>query len=142
MKEVISMLVALFAVLFVSCSSDSVDNRDQFTGNYNATNSIYSQDSLHIYSNDSLKVLNKNILTITKSANNSKEILLSNFEGDSITVKALVTGSDFTIVPDTVNKNVYSGTGNISKSKLSINIWVKNIPNDGYTNFVDAAVKN
>jgi uncharacterized protein YpuA (DUF1002 family) len=142
MKKGISMLVALLALLFVSCSTDSVDNRDQFTGNYNATNSIYSQDSLHTYSLDSLQVLNKYILTITKSANESKEILLSNFEGDSITIKALVSGSNFTIVPDTINKNIYSGTGTISKSNLSMNIWIKSIQNDGYTNYIDAGVKN
>lgn len=137
-----SLLVALLALLFASCSSDSVDYRDQFTGNYNATNSIYSQDSLHTYNKDSLLVLNKYTLTITKSSNVSKEILLSNFVGDSITVKALVVGSDFTIVPDTVNKNVYSGTGTLSKSTLTINIWVKSIQDDGYTNYIDAAVKN
>ena len=142
MKQGISMLLALLAVLFISCSSDSVVNTDQFTGSYNATNSTYSQDSLHTYSNDSLTLINKYALTIIKSANNSKEILLSNFMGDSITVKALVAGSDFTIVPDTVNKNVYSGTGTLRKSNLSLNIWVKNIQNDGYTNYIDAAVKN
>jgi len=135
MKKGIVMVMALLALLVVSCSTkDSVDYRDLFTGNYNATNSVYNQDSIQL--------LNKYTLTITKSSDVSKEILLSNFTGDSITIKALVTGSNFTIVPDTINKNVYSGTGTISNSNLSINIWIKSIQNDGYTNYIDTAVKN
>jgi len=143
MKKGISMLVALLALLFVSCSTkDSVDNRDQFTGIYNATNSIYSQDSLHIYSQNTLQLLNKYILTITIPSDDSKEIILSNFAGDPITLDAVVSGSNFTIVQDTISGNIYSCTGTISKSTLSINFWIKSIQNDGYTNYIDSAVKN
>jgi hypothetical protein len=142
MKKGLSMLVSLLALLFVSCSTNTVDSRDQFTGTYNATNSIYKQDSLHIYSQDSLQLLNKYILKISIPSDDSKEIILSNFAGDSITIDAVVSGNTFTIVQDTINKNIYSGTGTISKSNISINFWIKSIQNNGYTNYIDAAVKN
>lgn len=138
MKKGINILLASFALLVVSCSSsnstkDPVDYPEQFVGTYNVTKSLYSLDSLHY--------LNKYTLAITKSTDGSKVISISNISGDSITLKALVSGTTFTIVEDTINKNIYSGTGNISNSTLTISYWIYNT-NNVYTNYVVSGTKN
>jgi len=116
-KKLSSILIVLMTVFLFSCSNkDEVDIRDQYVGTYQVVDSWKSDGTAKTYSYS---------MTITKSTQDSKVILLSNFGGESgAIITAEVSGNKITIQQQTVQTYGYSGSGAVNGSTLSFSYLI------------------
>lgn len=117
MKNLFKLTIAIVILNFAACIDDTgiedpLDIRDKIEGNWNVNE--YSE---------TFKEQNFTV-TIQKDAYEEGKILIYNFFnlGTSVSVYAYIEGSKITIPTQTVQENIFEGTGQISSSYEDIDL--------------------
>ena len=95
---------------FPSCSKEKNDVRDDYVGSYR-TNWEYTFNGL--------KYSGTYTLTITKSATNDNDIILSNIDNSNESARATVSGNAMTIPQQTIADTGISGSGTLNGNVLN-----------------------
>ena len=113
-KAISLAMCMMFALtFFVGCDKDEeVDARDSYTGTWRVTERIVGAGEIDYYN-----------VTITKSAVNKKDIVITNFFGDpAISLLATVDGNSFTIPQQTFGLLGFSGSGRKDGNTLKFSV--------------------